>query len=137
MIIWESKNKCLSVGKRVWRTPCHCIKDLVLTTILPRESEWSHFEGWERRRSSRNREFEQGHVCHRAETLSCLYSPESRQNKAAGFRRTHNTHKKFYSLGMADPNGVMFLHLPIHTTDFLSSILEPVKDTTSNQLRDS
>jgi hypothetical protein len=38
---------------------------------------------------------------------------------------------------MADPNGVMFLHLPIHITDFLSSILDPVKDTTSNQLRDS
>ena len=58
-------------------------------------------------------------------------------NTAAGFRWAHNTHKKFYSLGMADRNGVMLLHLPSHTTDLLSSKLDPVKDTTSNQLRDS
>jgi len=35
---------------------------------------------------------------------------------------------------MADRNVVILLHLPIHTTDFLISILDPVKDTTSNQL---
>jgi len=38
---------------------------------------------------------------------------------------------------MADRNVVMLLHLPIHTTDFLSSILDPAKNTTSNQLIDS
>jgi len=38
---------------------------------------------------------------------------------------------------MADLNGVMLLHLPSHTTDLLRSILDPVKDTTNNQLRDS
>jgi hypothetical protein len=112
-------------------------EDLILPTILPRQSELSHFEGWERRMSCINREFEQGPVCHRAETLGCLYSPESRQHRAAGFRWTHNTHKKFYTLGMADRNGVMLLHLPSHTTDLLRSILDPVKDTTSNQSIDS
>lgn len=38
---------------------------------------------------------------------------------------------------MADGNDVMLLHLPSHTTDLLRSILELVKDTRSNQLRDS
>lgn len=59
------------------------------------------------------------------------------RHRAAGFRWTYNTHKKFYSLGVVDYNGVMLLHLPIHTTDFLSSILDPAKNTTNNQLRDS
>jgi hypothetical protein len=133
VIVRKSKNVCLSVGKNVRRRPCHCIKDLVLPAILPRELEWSHFKGWERRRSCRNREFEQGPVCHGAETLGCLYSPESRQHRATGFRWAHNTNKKFYSLGMADRNSVMSLHLPRHTTNLLSSIVDPVKDTTSNQ----
>ena len=50
----------------------------------------------------------------------------------------HTTHtQKFYTLRMADRNGVMLLLLPSHTTDLLRSILDPVKDTTNNQLRDS
>jgi hypothetical protein len=67
--------------------------------------------------------------------VACIHpNPDNKELLVAD---RHKTHKKFCSLGMVDLDGVMLLHLPSHTTDLLSSVLDPIKNTTNNQSRDS